>query len=121
MEIAAAILLKEGYQPWAANLAGRVLLESKEWEVLSSVLKSCPASPSKSVLLTAKGSDGHTSWLVWCTPFYQLNEGSNGDCLCFVFDMSQQSSVAKENLQKTYRLTRAETRLVEQRRCPELS
>jgi len=114
MEIAAAILLKEGRHPCAANWSGRVLLESREWQVLSSALQCCPASPSKSVLLTAKGSDGQASWLLWCTPIYSLNDNSNGDCLCFVFDTSQQSSFVKANLQKTYRLTRAETRLVEQ-------
>ena len=90
------------------------MLESNEWELLYSAIKSSPAPPSKSVLFTAKSSDGQTSWLVWCTPIYDLNDSASGNYLCFVFDLNQQSSVAKANLQKTYHLTRAETRLVEQ-------
>lgn len=114
MELAAAILVQERLNPVAASPGGQILLQSEEWARLASAVRlklrenRCPA------LFSVPRQNGRTCWLMCLTPMFDPATGSNGTHLLLVFDPERSLTCTATLLQAVFRLTRAETRLVEQ-------
>jgi len=114
MELATAVLLRDGVDPVAVSLGGEDLLHTEAWTRLYSAAQlSLSRDPSEQAISVLKPG-GNGTWLVYLLPMYDPATRSNGSHLLLVFDPESEPRIQLGSLQAMFRLTKAEARLVEQ-------